>query len=216
MQIGTNGLPFALAWISNTPPGWQSYLGQARNSSWKWIPVWATDEKAVNRRENAVGFFHLLGPDAEPAIPQLAALARHPDRKVSSRACYAMLAIGNSAFPAFVEIIADTNSPAALRGRALEYVYLLIGQPGNPRNLGTNALLAVPTLIRNLGDADPVVAERAVTAIGYLGLQPELSIPALVKASEDPRPKVSAGAIRALRYFPAATQTNVPGSVATE
>lgn len=208
MQIGTNGLPCALKWTFDNPPGWRTYLGKARNSGRKWIPNWATDEKAIKQSENAVGFFHLMGPDAAPAIPQLAELARHPDRKMSSRAFYTLFAIGNSAFPAFVGIIADTNSSAALRGRALEYVNILIGQPGNPRNLGTNAILAVPALIRNLDDADPIVAVRAAAAIGYLRLQPEISIPALIEASKDPRPEVSARAIEALRYFPTTTQTN--------
>jgi len=65
-----------------------------------------------------------------------------------------MLAIGNSAFPAFVEIIGDTNSPAALRGRALEYMNVLIGRAGDPRIFVTAAPLVVTSLIRNLGDAD--------------------------------------------------------------
>jgi hypothetical protein len=213
-QIGTNGVSFALEWIAYKPPAWKTYLWRVhfktQNSTARWIPVWATGEKEIQRRRNAMMVFYWLGPSAEHSIPRLTEIARNPDRYLRERACQALLVIGWQSFPAYVQLLADTNAPPDLRFRATRNLNELLFRKGDDRPFDSTTLLAVSPLIRNLGDADPTVAAEAATALGLLGLQPELSLPALTEASKDPRPQVRESVVRAIKIFAVSSSTNRP------
>jgi hypothetical protein len=207
-QAGTNSLFFALKWITYKQAGWQLSLERLRqNSNWSWVPAWATGEENRNRGENAVYVFDWLGSNADPTIPQLTELARNADRNLSSRGQLALYAIGKPSFSAFVELISETNTPAHVRRGAIEFLDGLILNEFH-LEVGTNASLAVPVLIRSLRDPDVKVATRAGWILGILGVESNQCVPALNDALKDDRPDVRKKAIEALQRFGVPASTN--------
>jgi len=110
----------------------------------------------------------ILGPAAAPAIPELTRLAWSG---TGEWPCEALGDIGLPALPALLKLVNSPTAPAPSRVYATAQF----------RKLGTNAFVALPTLIECLKDPDVRFAHWCAVAIGDLGLEPDLSIPALVK-----------------------------------
>ena len=112
----------------------------------------------------------ILGPAAAPAIPELTRLAS--TYKVNNDCCWAMEAHGDIGPPALPTLLGIAQNPTSpVRAYAVSQL----------RKFGTNSLIALPTLIRCLGDPDIRLTHSCARALGDLRLDPDSSIPALIK-----------------------------------
>ena len=208
-HLGTNAIPLLLKWIayepklSNSKQSIASFINKssfARRSTWIQRWLYPKDRQAI-RIDSAVVGFAVLGPGAASAAPELARLATFSTNSViGHRAVDALARIGPVALPALLSVI--TNRDAATRFYATRCV----------RNLGTNAVSAIPTLILCL--TNPVVAGAAFETLGHLKLEPELVIPSLMKMAGDHDPLLRSWAILTLGDFDQESRRAVPTLVA--
>jgi HEAT repeat protein len=191
-HIGTNALPWLLRWAQYEPSQFQRKLAR----------LGRFDYKAVVRAEVAWACFGILGPKADPAIPDLARLANNTNsEKIAFEATMALGEIGVSALPALLVVL--TNQQGIARSQAASSI-------GAIRRLGTNANLAVPVLLNCLKDADEHVAASAAKALGRLGVQPGLVVPALTGYLQYSNEVVRAAVARALGKFGDEAHAAVP------
>jgi hypothetical protein len=116
-HIGTNALPWMLKWIAYEPPAWKEALGwivwkmPATPAAWAWalrcrFPGY--DPESYHSQAIARTAFKILGPEAVPAAPALARIARKArseDRR--SSAMYALSCIGRGALPVLTQALED-------------------------------------------------------------------------------------------------------------
>jgi HEAT repeat protein len=201
-KIGTNGLPFALEWMRNEPAPWRVKL----NGLLKKLP----GHLRLNDRRDDLGdltskhWFKLLGPQAEPAIPQLILLLRttkSPDSQY--RAVYALGTIGDAVVPPLLAVLAQGGS----HDRKLALQSLWSASPG------TNAFEAVSTVIGCLDDPDWFVANCAAGTLGRWVIEPEATVPALVGCLKKPHWLLRQTAANSLGNFGQAARPAVPDIV---
>jgi HEAT repeat protein len=117
----------------------------------------------------AIGSF---GPDAAPAVNQIASALNDPDPDVRSAAAWALSQIGGpgaAAVPALEKSLADSNA----RVRSLSAVAL--------QSFGPKAVVTVPALIAALRDPSPNVRAPAADALGSIGPAAEAAVEALTE-----------------------------------
>lgn len=166
--IGTNALPYLVAWIDSDLPPWRTNL-RAK------LPRWLARRDVVTRailggafyRSGAAVFgFKILGTNATPAIPELEALMKSTKRRDTPiRAIHALEGIGSQAFPAFTNALADPSHPR----RAL-VVFALGNMASFQSAESTN--LYLPVLLQSFADPDRYVRTAATNAV--LQIAPEL------------------------------------------
>ena len=113
----------------------------------------------VDRAEvvRAIGAF---GPDAAPAVRELAQALHDPEVPVRSAAAWALSQMGVAGAPAIPDLERSLTD-AAPRVRSLSAVAL--------RSMGSKAAGAVPALIQALNDAEAYVRAPAADALGSIG-----------------------------------------------
>lgn len=166
-HIGTNALPWLLRWISSDQPK-TAHLG--------------------------IRGLELLGPESSLAVPTLNRLVE--DWRNSSawsnaiaglEACSSGTPHVNAGFPSLLAAATNVAAPSALRLKAIQSIQHLgahVNGCGCLANLGANAPLAVPVLIRCLQDPDSRLAAEAAYALGSYTIEPALSVGALAAALE--------------------------------
>jgi HEAT repeat protein len=172
-------------WVSRTPRAfwfWTGLYGQFLH--------WANSE--YNHAECAVYGFRALGPEAEPAIPDLGRLLSHSNVFICVRAKRALVSIGAASIPEFEATIKDQRSPSRPLAAA--------GLAGLSR-YGTNASAAVPILLQCLGDRDMFVIVNAAEGLGMFGMEPDVCIPALVGRLNDTNAFIRSNLAKALGAF---------------
>jgi HEAT repeat protein len=168
--VGSDAIPWLVKWIK--PPYMDSTLPGG-----------------------AVESLKILGPQAKPAIPELAKILNQKQMKMEdytawSSAAEALSYLGSDSIPIMLE--AATN----LQGQHIQWE--LIKDFGNMETNGASAILA---LIGWTKDKDSWVRGGAIEALGEIGLEPEKVIPVLRKALNDPDDLVRRDAGSALGEF---------------
>jgi hypothetical protein len=147
-HIGTNALPCLLNWIQYVEPRWRRRLGEF----WPGRPVWikrlllGTD---FERAYASLNGFAILGSDGRVAIPQLERLARYPKSGDNRElALYALGSIGQDGLVVLTSALAHCSSTNRChRERLLVAI-------ADAHHLGTDITLAVPEILRCMGDSD--------------------------------------------------------------
>jgi len=196
LAIGTNGIPTILAWISYEPSPW-------RTKASSFVARLSPDLRRrvfygpVERANDAIRVFRILGPQACVAIPELTRLAQSAaDRDRAYRCIESLKHVGPSALPALLTLA--TNSPSKTRFRAI------VTLP----ELGTDAVEAVPLLIQFLDDNDKSVANAAEEALTRL--ERSAVFPSLTNALHSPSAQVRAHAVSCLQWLGIPTREVCP------
>jgi HEAT repeat protein len=181
-EIGTNGLPQMLRWLSEERPPWKAKAFDFHEKQLpsvlktKLVHDWLSGEREELHAKAGVCGFEILGPTAVPALPALERIAldsKHPAR--SARAINALKSLGRNAVPALVRIAIAPNSTNQLQA------FNVLG------SMGTNAAPAVPVLIELLKNKDVDVAESALRTLDALLLSGATVVPAIAEIVEHPR-----------------------------
>jgi HEAT repeat protein len=131
----------------------------------------------------------LLGPDAEPAIPDLVSALKSKQQSVVAQSAAALGAIGPAAKGAVPQLQALlAHKDIVIR----EYAANALG------NMGAAAAGAVPDLTKMLKDENEDIRRIAAGALGRIGPDAETAIPALIAALDDERGPVALHAAEAL------------------
>jgi HEAT repeat protein len=130
--------------------------------------------------------FHLLGPAASGAAPELTERMSTRASPSGGLCADALGEIGKEGLPPLVEAL--TNIQALNRVDAVAAIGLYIAP--------TNGVSLVPVLAKCLSDKDPVVAALSVRALGHLGTELYNAVPPLTEALKDPRPHMRVVALQ--------------------
>jgi len=158
LTIGTNAIPWLLAWIRYEPnPVPQSILNRVLWSYWS-TPVGNFIRYGYgsrnSRAENVVLAFDTLGTNAAPALPGLILLMKDRTHPLTSvRATMALGCLGPHAFPALAEALFSTNQ------HERQLVALQLFEMSHDAAVGTNKVL--PFVVRAMHDPDPMVSNYA-------------------------------------------------------
>jgi hypothetical protein len=107
-QNATNALPFLVRWLQHETPGWRKLIeggisklpSTFQNSR---CAEWLLDDRAEVRANAALKGFEVLGPRAQPVLPQLQRLADNSKMpQTQRRALYCMINL-TQRFPGFDE-----------------------------------------------------------------------------------------------------------------
>jgi HEAT repeat protein len=203
-RLGPRALPLLLKWATMEPSQKkrkiQTWLAKVPTSLVpRRLRNWADQPPDQTRANEAKLGLLILGPDAAPAIPQLARLAKQAPADQNTYWAFTALGnIGPKALPTLFEILADPKIP--WRRVALQEI----------AGLGTNALPALPTIIRLLDDPDPQTTYASAFALGKLVLSPDLSIPALKRCLEKPDSQLRVAAASSIANFGTHAQAAIP------
>jgi hypothetical protein len=202
-SIGTNAVPFLVKWIGYESPAWRKKLTAATKGLD--IRIWELlGDKKAGRATYAVHAFAWLGPEGSSGIPDLLKLVRGTNSGVAMRAVVALSEIGLKAVPALLDAL--TNQPA--RGPFTVY-WLDIAMAG----LGTNGEVAVPAVLRCVGDKDGATAATAATWLGNLKVAAAEVVPALSESMASPDARVRNCATAALANFRGEARSAIPALV---
>jgi HEAT repeat protein len=142
----------------------------------------------------------LLGPIAEPAVPDVAAHLTDP--RLTEEAAVALSFMGRDAF-APLRDGASSEDPVVRRESLRS-----IGKLKERAPLDARAV--VPMLIEGLQEPDPGVRTVAATYLGIIHAEAATAVPALIEALKDGEADVRAAAATALGSFGAEAQPAVP------
>jgi len=149
------------------------------------------DPETIAEAQFALG---RIGPESAPAIDALIANLKAEDMLVRRSATYALGKIGPKA-EAAVDAIKDNLNEDNQRLKAVSIFALLQIQPKNVRV----TLLAIPILLKGLGDEGELVRYECATALGDIGrLAGQASKRLEEMAEDDPSPMVREAAAEAL------------------
>jgi HEAT repeat protein len=202
-RIGTNGLPILLRSLRD------SSLSQKLRGLANRLPAALSRSRLLRLaltgdRVDPSAVFQILGPQASPAVPELAALLRATNRPdIASEAAACLAAIGPAGAPALVEALGNPRLPSC-RYAAFEF------SSADPAIFGTNAALAIPALAQLAVDTDSELARLAIRALGRINRQPQLTVPALIVALHSTDNMVRYDAARSLMWVGGSARSAVP------
>jgi HEAT repeat protein len=172
-KIGTNAFPLLLEWIREPEPQRHPLLLRIAGILPRQIrPKWAI-EGYVPRCYQSAYAFGPLGNQASPVIPDLSALAAHPNPGIAGRALAALRNTGSNGVPALLSMVRDPSHP--YRGPAAVALGLSV-------DLGPYTNTVARELVERLEDA--AVSSQAALALGHLKARPDLVVPALAHQLE--------------------------------
>jgi HEAT repeat protein len=179
----------ALAWVSPgaREPFCRWYYGEPYSDGRplsEWIA--ALSAPTGEERRDAISHIGALGPEAAPAIPALAEMARHHHISMRTWAISCGLApIGPKALPILQDLLKDR--------RVRTTTVITIG------SMGPSAKAAVPDLIEALDDSNWMTRTMACESLGKIGPGAEAAIPALRKKLDEQNVTIRQAARSALR-----------------
>ncbi len=155
----------------------------------KTLAGWVLDLKSTNAEVVYAARKALedLGPDAAPAIPQLAQMLG--DGPTCNSAAWALVKIGTNALPVLIEALTNGNK------------YSRLEVAGAISSLRDAAAEAVPALVQCIGDEDSGVRGNAIASLQAIPRRPDLAVPALIAALADPEATVHENAQTVLREY---------------
>jgi HEAT repeat protein len=149
----------------------------------------AASAKRLEIRQAAVGALGRLDPDTR-AFAALHRALKDPDPRLRGSAAFAVSRLSASARPAVADLgqmLLDDRAEEVRRAAA----------EGLAR-LGPEAKLALPSLVKALGDKDVDMRRQVALALSKLGPDAKAALPVLKEALADPDRFVRCHAIRAL------------------
>ena len=144
-----------------------------------------------NHRRAALRAAGILGPVAEPALPEVAAAL--PDPELTADAAAALSFMGPKAFEPLRRAV--KSDQAIVRREALRSIGKLRFRAPLPSED------VLPLLLDAMPDTDPTVRSVAATYLGILHEDPPSTVPLLTAALEDPEPAVRRASAAALGAF---------------
>jgi len=208
-HIGTNALPWLIKWIQSVPTDsrWRRrvthVLERLPGDLWDREPIdsWLNDPEWM-RLDVAYWGFHMLGTNANAAVPELTRLANDRSLPQISRssAMGALTTIGEAGVPTLLAILSDSTHPD--RSDAAAAI--------THARLGTNAGFAVHLLARCVADPDTATATRAAGSLGNLRINPEVSVPVLTQGLRDARHEVRSVCAWSLSLFGEEARSALP------
>ena len=159
-EIGTNGLPTYLAWLSREPPPWKKSVFSKlplRLKQNRWLADWLV--LSGNRRQQlAIQGFVILGTNAAAAIPELSSLMRNrTNANLCSQASFAPASIGPASIPALRSAFADSQQ--INREKIFSSIMMLSIHQGSKECL--------PIITAALEDVNPVVRALATNCFKW-------------------------------------------------
>ena len=155
----------------------------------------------VAKKKAAMKASGLLGPLAEPAVPDVAAHLTDP--QFTEEAAVALSFMGRDAFAPLRKAAASTDP--VVRREALRSIGKL------KERAPLDAQAVVPLLLEGLLDIDTSVRTVAATYLGIIHEEPVTVVPALVEALKDEETAVRSAAAAALGSFsPEAARPALP------
>jgi hypothetical protein len=128
-----------------------------------------------------------LGPDAVPAIPQLAQMLNNG--RTCNSAAWALVDIGTNSLPVLLDALTNGNRYARLD---------VAGAIGWFREAGQGA---VPGLVECMKYDDPLVRANAIASLQSITARPDIAVPALVACLSDPDAGVRGSATTVLEKY---------------
>ena len=121
----------------------------------------------------------MLGADANGSVPELTRLLRRRPaaEDLGALPTLALAYIGPAGLPPLLAAAADPNASCQINA-ILSF-----------SDMGTNALPAIPLLIRCLANTNLEVAKAATGVLCELRLRPDIVLPALAKCLQSPDPE---------------------------
>lgn len=196
--MGPRVIPALLDWLQTRESRLRKRLREL--AAWQsWFSI--QPDSAWEKRAWAMAGFSLLGTNAAPAIPRLAALIDDPE--IGPAALGALRGIGLPSAPVLLGAL--TNHHAEARNGMVQ---ILAGEPF------IDLPQALPALLRALDDADYQVQLTAISALAQCGRQPRNVWPALARRALDTNFAGRAFALRALADAQAPADIALPVFVA--
>ena len=163
-QIGTQALPYLMAWFKyETPPWARKFLG-AVNPLITWSGWQLNDDPDVYRAYKAKQGLIALGQQAAPAIPTLDGLLNDKhERATVQRTIDVLVSLGSAGTPTMMKAFTNAHASA-------HRAYIVF----RAAELGTNARPAVPVLVAFLKDPDLNLRPSAAHAL--CGIDPSVLI----------------------------------------
>jgi hypothetical protein len=196
--IGTNGLSFALQWLSYEPSKWDYRIqGMAMR-----MPFSHSQKDSILRmltdgeRKSgyAISFFWMLSSNASGAIPALTQMAHRTNAEwTSARAMICLSDIGPKALPTITEMLAETNS--AIRVSAIRSISFAHSRRG------ADWSAAMPLLLHYANDLDTNVSYISILTLGVIGREPETCIPFITNKLTSTNFVIRRAAVFALERF---------------
>ena len=223
-QIGTNGLPMLIHWMSYPERSLRERMFQWLSRKPVSPAVWNFAHPRSYRPDFGILGIRALGPQARAAIPALVKLVGK--KQDAQWAVLALCAIGPEGTAGLNEALERIDDGSA-RGNVLlqlqhgiwperqaDVAPLLTGRlTGDPsagarmsaamvlRNFTNAAALVVPALARAMHDRDGGVRFTAAESLGHFGAEASPAVPTLEAALSDENPTVRASATQALHLI---------------
>ena len=173
----------------NKPQGGARPLIPMTEPMQKTLTGWVLDLESTNPQvvQAARQALAELGPEAAPAIPQLARMLN--DGRACNSAAWALVKIGTNALPALLDALTNGNRYARLEvAGAISW-------------FREDAEGAVPGLVECMKDEDPGARGNAIAALQVISKRPDIAVPALIAALADPDLNVRDNAVTVLRKY---------------
>lgn len=188
-HMGTKAIPFMLRWIQHVPVSTLPIIQTNQDKPKAIVREMVRAADFVEfRAEGASKAFDILKSNAISALPELARIAGDPHDSdwhnhdpvwglecpstPDRRAIFALAGIGPAAMPYLLSLATNRSSDVQC-----DAVYLL-------SRMGSNALPAIPLLLKDIQPPTNRVAYIAARALGDLKLSPETVIPTLTNLLE--------------------------------
>jgi HEAT repeat protein len=191
-HIGTNAIPYLLAWLRTEEPAWQPKWKELTDR----LPEPIRPKKQFPVRYGVPGAFGALGAEARTALPELTKLAH--DTNHLATAFLATWALGKIKLEDIWPLATVlTNGFTFIKDAAWVGI----------RRQGTNAEVAIPFLV---GCFKAKPSERGAEVFGALALKPDLVVPALTDALSNRSDHVRLAAAQALGNYGPQARSAVP------
>ena len=210
-KIGKQGLPFLVKWMDWQPGKWRSQLfgcipmavrrksAVQRSVGFQRMVDWAGYRREFALKSGAWRALKVLGPEAAPALPDLAKAAVRWPETYAYQTLEIMMAVGPAAIPTVTNFVASLRTNK-FKAEAIKELGAY-GFQGAP---------VIPALLEYLCHTNAEIAAESAGSLGCLALRADLVVPALNEALDRPEPLVRERAALALADYGESAQVAIP------
>jgi len=189
-RLATNSIPLLLEWLRRDDrPTFRGRIAHAKEGFIVFMeshrlrqprPRSSFIDRKASYRAIAIRGLSALGPDAEPAIPELIqmlgtkSLSTNDVSPIAGAAYTVLPRIAPASIQPLINALSSTN---------LQVYALAAGALGE---IGPSASAAIPVMREKLGDTNVMIRVGASEILGKLGAEPDIFMPALVESLGDP------------------------------
>jgi HEAT repeat protein len=197
-RMGARTIPTLMQWARYEP---EKRSNPLRRFVERYLPLLRSKrEEHQSQLKSAVPWaFRALGENGRQALPQLAQLAQRsdpiPGTQVAAEVLIAMQPLSNEALNPILK-----NGGPSIRRRFIEAC----------RDVKPYAHQAIPWLVTELDDPDPMVAAAASFSLGQSGAAPDVAVPALMRLLTNQEPFRRSIALDTLNLYGPAAKPALP------